>query len=127
MDREVGSIEKGVRRHEDLRVWRLAIDLSLLIYRMTEALPKSEVYGLTSQIRRSAVSIAANVAEGSGRRTTKDLVHFLTIARGSLRETETYLVLIEELGYVTDVGEVRSLAHRVGRELSALLRSLAKP
>lgn len=70
-----------------------------------------------------AVSIAANVAEGSGRRTTTDLVHFLTIARRSLRETETYLVLLEELGYVTDLWEGKGLADKVGRELSALIRS----
>ena len=87
-------------------------------------MPKSEIDGMTSQIRRSSVSVDVNIAEGSSRRTTRDLTHFLTLARGSLRETQTYLVLIERLGFPVEAAEAAALANVVGRQLYALIRSL---
>jgi four helix bundle protein len=113
-----------IQSHEDLEVWHRAMALAVAVYRATESMPKSETYGLTGQIRRSAVSVAANIAEGSARRTTRDLMHFLTIARGSLRETQTYLSLIERLSFQVQTDEASRLSNEVGRQLSALMRSL---
>jgi four helix bundle protein len=76
------------RNFKTLKAWELADNLAVELYRVTQAFPKEEQYGLTSQVRRAAVSVAANIAEGSSRRTKKDLMHFLVIARASLAEVE---------------------------------------
>ena len=86
----------------DLKVWQAAHELTLMTYRDTAPFPKEELYGLTSQIRRAAASVAANIAEGRGRETTKDYVHFLIIARGSLKETLSHCALAKALGYINE-------------------------
>jgi len=91
-----------IRSHRDLKVWQKAMDLAVDVYEATKAFPKSETYGLTSQIRRAVVSVPANIAEGSARRTAKEYCHFLWIAKGSLMETETLLTLAVRLGYTKD-------------------------
>ena len=95
-------------------------------YRLTARLPHRELYGLTSQMRRSAVSIPANIAEGNGRRSTREYLRFLTIANGSLRELETYWDLTVELEYFTteQVAESRSMGEEIGKMLTGLSRSL---
>lgn len=120
MERESGA----VRSHRDLDVWRQAVDDAVLVCRATDAFPKSELYGLTNQLRRAAVSIAANIAEGSGRKSTKDFLQFLAIARGSLREVDTLLEISERLGLGCDLDELKKHGDRVGQLLSALIRSL---
>ncbi|MFN8641081.1 MAG: four helix bundle protein [Candidatus Binatia bacterium] len=85
---------KGFR---DLLVWRQGMEVRKACYALTKRLPPEERYGLTMQIRRAAASIPANIAEGNGRRTRRDYVNFLHIAQGSLRELETYLLLLSEL------------------------------
>lgn len=86
-----------ITSYRDLRVWRLAMDLAEQVYDFTRPFPASELYGLTSQARRAAVSIAANIAEGYGRDTTAAYVNFLRISQGSLKELETHLLLAERL------------------------------
>ena len=88
------------RKHHDLDAWQVAIDLVKDVYALTSSFPSHEVYALTSQIRRCAVSVPSNIAEGSARLTTKELIHFLGIARGSLSELETQLIIARELGYL---------------------------
>lgn len=111
---------------KDLRVWQQAIDLALGVYRTTESFPKHEVYGLAQQMRRAAVSIASNIAEGKGRWSTKEFRHFLFNARGSLLELETQIVIAGKLEYCTgkQLGELRASASQVGRSLTGLLNSL---
>jgi four helix bundle protein len=104
------------RNFKTLKAWELADNLAVELYRVTQAFPKEEQYGLTSQVRRAAVSVAANIAEGSSRRTKKDLMHFLVIARASLAEVEYYIHLTQRLGY---------LGTEEGMKLSAMLKETA--
>lgn len=91
---------KGARRkHHNLHVWQVAMDLVQDIYKITAQFPQEEMYGLTSQMRRSAVSIPSNIAEGAARTGSKEFLHFLSIARGSLSELETQLQISKRLGY----------------------------
>jgi four helix bundle protein len=117
-----------VRSYQDLEVWQRAVELAIESYRVTRRLPSREMYGLTSQIQRAAVSIPANIAEGHGRASRGDYVRHLTIANGSLRELETHLVLVERLDYAgsTELERARTLVTRVGQMLVALLRRLRK-
>ena len=94
--------ENKVRTHRDLDVWKKSIDLVTLIYKYTADYPKDEMYGLTSQIRRCAVSIPSNIAEGSARTTRKDFSHFLAIALGSVAELETQLIISKNLNYLPE-------------------------
>ncbi|MFO1321684.1 MAG: four helix bundle protein [Burkholderiales bacterium] len=86
------------RKHRDLRVWQAAVDLVEMVYRMTAAFPREEVYGLTAQMRRSAVSFPSNIAEGSARKGTRALLHFLSLASASLSELDTQLELARRIG-----------------------------
>jgi four helix bundle protein len=112
--------------HESLDVWRVAMELVVEIYRLSRKLPTEERYGLVSQIRRAAISVALNIAEGSGRHARGDFLHFLSIARGSLRELECIVAIVERLGLSrsSDLETARALADRVGRMLNRLRRSL---
>ena len=104
----------------------LAIDLTLDIYRTTATLPKIELYGLVSQLRRASVSIASNIAEGKGRSSDREFILFLHHARGSLLEVETQLLIAGELKYV-DVVEGKRLQEKIdnlGKSLNALINSL---
>ena len=87
---------------KELKIWKAAIRLTKEIYKITRDFPKEEIYGLTSQIRRSAVSVPSNIAEGCGRNTDKQLVNFLNISMGSLCELETQLIISKELGYLKE-------------------------
>jgi four helix bundle protein len=90
-----------VNKYKDLKIWQKAVDLSVKVYEITRNFPKDEIYGLTSQMRRSSVSIAANIAEGSGRNSKKEFRHFLSIAYGSGSELETQLIISERNGFIT--------------------------
>ena len=91
-----------MKDYRELIVWQKAMDLVEAIYRTTARFPKEELYGLTSQIRRAAVSIPSNIAEGQARNTTRDFLHFLAIAYGSLKEVETQVLIAERLGYIDE-------------------------
>lgn len=108
----------------DLKCWQKALDLTLLIYRATRTFPKDEVYGLTSQLRRAAVSVVSNIAEGKGRFSDKELLQFLGIAKGSLFEVETQLLLAEHLAYL-NAKQAEELAAQVG-ETGRLLNGFIK-
>ena len=115
-----------VRSYRDLHVWQDAMDLAVACYELTSGFPRAEMFGLSSQIRRSSTSIAANIAEGYGRQSTGAYIQFLRIAQGSLKELETYLLLSERVGLVTREAVTALLAscESVGRMLVALIRSL---
>ena len=117
-----------LRSHVDLDVWQKAIDLAAAIYAVSQLLPKSELFGLVSQMRRAAVSVAANVAEGHGRRATNDFARFVAIARGSLMELHTHIVLTERISYVDHhrLGPIFDMVDEVGRMLSGLEASLRR-
>jgi four helix bundle protein len=115
-----------IRDYRDLRVWQVAMNLVVETYRVADRLPARERFCLAAQIRRSAVSVAANIAEGHGRLLRGEYLHFLSIARGSLKELETHLALAERLGYVTAEQLARSveLCDFVSRMLTRLRQSL---
>ena len=108
--------------YKDLVVWQKAMDLSVAIYQMTKSFSKDEMFGLTSQMRRAAVSIASNIAEGEGRKSKKEFSHFLAIALGSKAELETQLLLCEKVGLVKkdDSLTTLSLLNEVGKMLASL-------
>jgi four helix bundle protein len=110
----------------DLKVWNRAIDLSTLVYALTAEFPKTEIYGLSSQMRRAAVSVASNIAEGSARGTKKDFRQFVTIARGSNCELQTQLVIAGRLGFIDPekINAAETLSHEVGQMLSGLSKYL---
>ncbi|MBO8167463.1 MAG: four helix bundle protein [Kosmotoga sp.] len=86
---------------EKLKVWQSAMDLAEAVYEITDKFPKTEIFGITDQIRRAAVSIPSNIAEGKGRDSTKDFVRFLNIAKGSLYELQTQCILSNKIGYLS--------------------------
>ena len=124
----LGTSAETVRDYRELEVWRWAMDLAEAVYRLTRAFPKSEEYRLTSQLLRASASVPANIAEGNARSTRKDYARFVSIARGSLAETETFLMLAQRIGLAPadDIDTVISQADRVGRRLNGLRRSLEK-
>ena len=89
-----------MKSHKELNVWKGSIDLVTQLYKITKQFPKEELYGLTNQIRRSAVSIPSNISEGAARNQTKEYIRFLNIAQGSLSELETQLIIAKNLGYI---------------------------
>jgi four helix bundle protein len=115
-----------VRDHRKLRAFEIADELALAVDQITKAFPRDEQFGLTSQMRRAAVSIASNVVEGSARRTEADYIRFLDMAHASARELEYPLTLAARLGYLSeaDSAQVLTLADDVNRVLAGLLRSL---
>jgi four helix bundle protein len=114
------------RNHRELRVWQFAMILVERIYALTATFPREEVYGLSSQMRRAAISIPSNVAEGSARGTTKELLHFLRIADGSLSELDTQIELAKRLGYVSTTEELMEMIYQLSHSLAALKSSLAR-
>jgi len=113
-------------RFEGLEVFQLAVDYARLTYEMTWRFPRTEMFGLTANLRRAATSIAMNVAEGAGRGTRRDFTHFIDIATGSLFESLASFILAERLGYIDDaeLGTVRKSADTLGRKLSSFKKSL---
>jgi four helix bundle protein len=89
-----------VKDYRELIAWQKAMDLVVAVYRLTSDFPKEEMYGLSIQIKRSAISIPSNIAEGQARNTTRDFLHFLSIAYGSVKELETQVLISERLGYI---------------------------
>jgi four helix bundle protein len=108
---------------QDLVVWQRSIELAKCVYLLTKKLPKDELYGLVSQSRRSAVSVASNIAEGHGRGSSKDFGRFLGIALGSLRELQTQLIIVRELEYANPKAELDQ-CEEVARMIHGLVASL---
>jgi len=118
----------NVRSYRDLLVWQKAMDLAAEVYRLSRAWPKEELFGLTSQARRASAAIPANIAEGYGRHSTASYSHFLKIARGSLKELETHLLLSERVGVAVPGTCTEALlqADELGKMLGSLIKSVGK-
>jgi four helix bundle protein len=119
---------KEIKSYRDLKVWAKVLDLAEEVYVTSRSWPREELYGLTSQIRRAAVSVPSNIAEGQGRVSTKEFLHHLRIARGSLMELETQVLLAQRLSYspkeVTD--NLLARADEISRMLIRLYQALSK-
>ncbi len=117
----------GIQSYRDLKVWQKAMDLVERCYQITKFFPKDELFGLTSQIRRAAVSIPSNIAEGSAREHTKELLYHLAISYGSLAELETDFQIAKRLGYIhlSTYNQVSVEATNIGKMLNGLRRSLS--
>ena len=115
--------------HKKLEAWKQAIELTVGTYRLTEKLPKSEQFGLSSQMRRAAVSIASNVAEGAARNTKKDFIRFLHTAQASLSELDTQAFICMRLGFLSDTDLVlfNEEMERESKLITGLIRFLKKP
>lgn len=112
----------------DLRVWQKAMDLAEDIYRQTASFPREEMYNLTQQIRRSAISVPSNIAEGKGRNSRREFTQFLFHARGSLLELKTQVMIAKRLRYFSEqqAGDILIVADSVGRSLTGLINSLSE-
>jgi four helix bundle protein len=110
----------------ELQVWQRAMQLTIAIYRLTKNFPKDELYGLTSQLRRAAVSVPSNIAEGHGRLSNREFTQFMSVARGSVCELQTQLEIARSLGFGTikAIEEAERLSHEVGKMIFAFLESL---
>ena len=116
------------QHYRELIVWQKGMELAKLCYRLMKTFPKDELFGMVSQIRRAAASIPANIAEGNARAHTKEYLNHLSIARGSLAELETHLILSSEVGLLktTDLEQCLALSDEISRMLAALRKSLEK-
>jgi len=116
----------AVQHFRELKVWQAAMDLAAECYRVTKTYPKDELFGMTSQIRRAAASVPANIAEGQGRHHTKEFLQFLSTARGSLMELETHLELSQRVGLLPqeELDNLLNLADQISRMLSGLRQAL---
>ena len=112
--------------HYGLDVWKDSMRLARDIYRVSVAFPESERFGLTAQLRRCAVSVPSNIAEGAGRGGRKEYAHHLRIARGSLMELDTQLWIARDLGFIDNTSEINQLIQRIAAMLSALIISKTK-
>lgn len=119
----------SITSYRDLRVWRAGIDLVERIYLLARAFPAYELYALTSQIRRAAVSVPSNIAEGHAREHRKEYLHHLSMAQGSLAEVQTLLEIAGRLAYLSpqQLGEAQEHAAAVARQLHALRAALKRP
>jgi len=118
----------AIQTYQDLTVWQKSMEIAEMVYQTTKKLPKDEIYSLTNQMRRAAVSIPSNIAEGQARHSTKEFIHFLRIAQGSKAELETQLLLCLKIGYLTDTDteEIVSLLQEIGKMLTVLIAKLGR-
>ena len=118
----------AIQSFRDLEVWKVAMDLAAECYKVTKTFPKDELFGMTSQIRRAAASIPANIAEGQGRDHTKEFLNFLSIARGSHMEVQTHLLLAQRVGLLNeaDLQALLTLCERISQMISRLRQALEK-
>jgi four helix bundle protein len=118
----------AVRSHKDLILWQKAFDLAIEVHRVTSTFPRFELFGLVTQLRRASVSVPSNIAEGSARMSTREFLHFLRIARGSLAEVQTQLHLAKAVGYVPEptFSEIDQKVEEVGRILNAVTAGLLR-
>lgn len=115
-----------LKTYRDLLIWKRSIDLATKVYKVTEIFPKSEIYGIVSQMRRSAVSISSNIAEGRNRGTRKDFAQFLRIALGSTAELESQTEISKNLNFINQIeySQIISETNEIGMMLRAIIRKL---
>lgn len=120
--------QRPISSYRDLTVWSCAMDLAESCYATTGEFPKTEIYGITSQIRRASVSIPANIAEGNGRENTGSYIQFLRVAQGSLKELETHLILAGRIGFLEEHkrADLLSRCEAIGKMLRSLIRTLQR-
>jgi four helix bundle protein len=118
----------GIRNYRDLNAWQSAMELVVQVYSLTKELPDDERFGLTSQLRRAAVSVPSNIAEGQGRDSDREFARFLSIAHGSVREVETQLLICDRLGYIESkrVNAALEKAAEVGRLITGLIKAIER-
>ena len=117
----------GVNTYKELLIWQKGIKIVVLVYKLTKDFPKDEIYALTSQLKRASISVPSNIAEGFGRQTDKSFNHFLNVARGSLNEIETQLIIAKELGFIDNkdvLNEILFLIDEEGKMLNAFAKNL---
>ncbi|MBU4477605.1 MAG: four helix bundle protein [Candidatus Omnitrophica bacterium] len=116
----------SVKSYKDLIVWQRAMELTQMVYQVTKKFPKEELYGLTNQIRRAVVSIPSNIAEGQARQSTAEFRNFLSIARGSLAEVETQLLIANRLTYITqeELTQILEIHQEVSKMIPSLMKKL---
>ncbi|MBI3140663.1 MAG: four helix bundle protein [Rhodocyclales bacterium] len=112
------------RKHQDLLAWQESMLLAKFVYALTSEFPREELYGLTAQMRRAAVSVPSNIAEGAARSGKREFIHFLTLARGSLSELDTQLRIAEDLQYPGNFTAINTHIERVFKLLGGLINSL---
>ncbi len=119
-------MNKPVQSYQDLIAWQKAMDLVTKIYEVSHKFPREEIFALTSQLRRAAISIPSNIAEGQGRSSRKEFLYFLGNAKGSLSELETQVAIARNLGYIAEelLNDLLSRSSEIGRILNGLLASL---
>lgn len=117
------STGKALTGYENLKVWQLAMDLVVEVYELAKRFPREELYSLTDQIKRSAVSIPSNIAEGGSRHSNKEFVRFLYIALGSASELETQLLIVERIGYAQTTSLLKDRLIPIKKMLNALITS----
>jgi four helix bundle protein len=123
------KMEKDMKKpHKRLDVWNKSIDLTVEIYKLSETFPRAEVYGLTGQMRRAAVSIPSNIAEGAARQTKKEFINYLHMAQGSLSELDTQLVISSRLEYISidTYKEIENKTETISKMLTGLIKSLKR-
>ena len=115
------------KTHKDLILWKKSIDFVTLVYSFTESFPKTEIYGISNQIRRSAVSIPSNIAEGYARKSDKELIQFLYISLGSIAELDTQLLISKNLSYLlpTEYDNLNSTLVELSKMTTSLIRSIS--
>jgi len=121
-------MEGSIRSYRDLKVWQHAMELAKACYELTRRFPRDELFGLTSQIRRAAASVPANIAEGNGRENRGEYIHSLRIAQGSLKELETHLLLSQQIGlaHLDSIRPILDQCEAVGKMVRALIRALQR-
>jgi four helix bundle protein len=110
--------------HKDLEVWKKSLSLVKAVYKLAENMPDSEKYGLISQMKRAAISISSNIAEGAGRESDKEFIQFLYYSVGSIAELETQLLISQELGFLTIPDEVEDCLQMIRKLIIGLIRYL---
>lgn len=120
--------QQARKSHKDLILWQKTLDLAVAVHEASATFPKAEMFGLVSQIRRAAVSIPSNIAEGSARRSTREFIAFLHISRGSMAEVETQLLLAKGVGYISDerLAALQLRLDEVGRIMNAVITGLRR-
>ncbi len=114
------------RPHQDLDAWKEAMRMVKMVYQLSQEFPREEVYGLTSQVRRAAVSVPSNLSEGAARTSRKEFSHFLSVAKGSLSELETQLMISADLGYLPRDHDIFAQLERVAQLLGGLHRKVSR-
>jgi len=118
--------KQKIQSFRDLQIWQKSMELTVAVYRMTQSFPREEMFGLTSQLRRCAISIPSNIAEGQGRSSEREFLHFLSIARGSNCELQTQLEIARRLGLADTqlLNDAESLSQEIGKMIYAFMHAL---